>query len=660
MGIRGRLRRGLGGVFGVAALAVTGLAGLPADARGPAEGRILAAALEAAAGGDWARAGALAATTGDRVAGDILLWLRLARGEGSWPEYEAFLAAHPDWPNLDRLRAEAERAMPARLAPAEVLRLFAADPPLSWRGALALAAAQRATGRGAEAEATLRAAWTTLPLGAEGLAEFARAAPQLLRKQALARADAMLWAGMTEEAAALLPHLPPGPAALVRARIALQRRERGVDALIAAVPPALADDPGLARDRFEWRMRHGREDDAARLLLERSDSAARLGRPEAWAARRLQLAHRAMRAGDARTAYALAARHQMGAGEDFEQLEWFAGWVALRRLGDPRRALEHFRRFDAAVRTPISRGRAGYWLGRSWEALGDRARALDAYRAAAAWQTSFYGQLAAQRAGLPPDPALAGSTQAVDWRRARFMQRPAGQAALLFHHAGEAGRVWQFLVHLARRETDGAELAAMAQMALELGRTHVAVRIAKIAAGRGMLLMPAYYPLTDLAGHAGGLPPELVLSIARQESEFNPEAISPAGARGLMQLMPATARKMARALGVEYAPERLTSDWLYNATLGRGYLAEQLADFGSVPLMAAAYNAGPNRVRQWLATLGAPGRDADAVIDWIESIPFPETRNYVMRVMEGLHVYRARLTGRAQPLRLLADLGVRG
>jgi soluble lytic murein transglycosylase len=309
------------------------------------------------------------------------------------------------------------------------------------------------------------------------------------------------------------------------------------------------------------------------------------------------------------------------------------------------------------VDTPISLGRAGYWLGRAAEALGDRDAAADAYAMAAKYQTSFYGQLAAERTGIDPDPALAGPARKADWRSAAFLRRSAGRAALLLHYAGDAGKVWAFLTAMARVEQSAGEIEAMATMALDMGRPHVAVRVAKIAAGRGMVLMAPYYPVTELALMKGDVDPEMALAIARQESELNPEAVSPVGARGLMQLMPATAKKVARNLGLDYSAAKLTADWQYNATLGQNYLRGLIDEFGSLPLAAAGYNAGPNRVEQWIAQFGDPRSGSVDMIDWIETIPFLETRNYVMRVMEGLHVYRARIAGTVQPLRLSADLG---
>ncbi|HEU0220694.1 MAG TPA: lytic transglycosylase domain-containing protein [Paracoccaceae bacterium] len=624
----------------------------------PSDGATLAAALRAAKAGDWAGA-ETAAARADPVARDVVRWLRLSAGIGGWSDYSAFLQSHPDWPQLDQIRAHAERAMPARLGEDEVRAFFAARAPRTGTGALRLARVLEAAGERTRAADTIIAIWSQAGLTPAEFTEIRARHPQVVAKWSATRLDHLIWRGDFGAAERVMPLAGPEIAALARARLALRRDAKGVDSLIAAVSPALLDDAGLAFDRFQWRIRRDRWEEAEALLLSQSSSAIKLGRPDAWAPRRLAIAHRAMRRGDYRAAYRIAAEHYLTGGENLQELEWFAGWLALRKLRDPRLAQVHFERFRSLVDTPISLGRAGYWLGRTYEALGNEAKAAEAYRFGARYQTSFYGQLAAEQAGLPADDGLGRAAALPDWRRAAFMARTAGRAALLLHYAGEPGRVWQFLTHLARQESRAAEIAAMAGLALELGRPHIAVRVAKIAAGKGMILMEPYYPVTELARIKSGVPAELALAIARQESELNPEAISPAGARGLMQLMPATAQKVAHSLGLDYSRDRLTTDWQYNAQLGQTYLAGLIDAYGCYPLAAAGYNAGPHRVNTWLAEFGDPRSGAIDMVDWIETIPFAETRNYVMRVMEGLHVYRSRLAGGAVPIQLSADLGRR-
>ncbi len=642
------------------ALATAGGAGHAVSAQvSRADGVALAQALRAAASADWVAADRAARNAQDPVARDVVRWLRLTEGEGDWPEYAAFLNAHPDWPRRDAIRAHAERAMPVGLPAAQVQGFFAETQPLTGSGALKLAAAVEAQGDRDGAADVAVAAFTQADLGQSDLVAFQARYPEIVRTFATTRLDQMIWEGKFSQAQAVFPYAPADQVALARARIALRQDAGGTAGFLASVPPRLLDDPGLAHDRFQWRLRKDLWDDAEALLVKHSASPILLGRPDAWATRRLSVAHRAMRRGDDRRAYEIASQHHLASGSNYEELEWFAGWLALRKFGDADRALAHFERFRARVKTPISLGRAGYWLGRTQEVLGNRREAEAAYADAARYQTSFYGQLAAERIGAGADTALTG-TGAADWRRAAFLDRPVGRAALLFHQAGDPARVVLFLNQVARTARDRADVAAAAQMAHDLDRTHVSVRVAKTAAAQGVVVMEPYYPVTELSTFQGAVVPELAMAIARQESEFNPEVVSPAGARGLMQLMPGTARLMARQLGLTYSAPRLTQDWKYNATLGQGYLAGLIDRFGgSYVLAAAGYNAGPNRVDEWIATFGDPRRGTDAMLDWIETIPFYETRNYVMRVMEALHVYRARLSGKAQPLRLTEDLSRR-
>ncbi len=633
-------------------LAVSSAAHAAEDNRGT----LLAEALDLASAGSWTEAQSLTGRT--ETEGDVIAWLRLREGLGSWADYADFLDRNADWPNAATLRRHAERAMPADLPTAEVLAFFDARTALTGTGALNHAAALNAVGRNAAAEAVIRQAWRDLSMGRTDQDLFLKRHAQVVAPLLTERLDRLLWKGLTTEAAALLPLAPAEARSLAEARIAVRRDLDGSTAAIRAVPAALRDDPGLAYERYLFRVTKGRWDDAADFLLERSTSAEALGRPDLWMERRANLARAALRAGEIDRAYALAANNfgNRRSGADYADAEWVAGYIALTRKDDPRAAAAHFRRFGEAVFTPISLGRAGYWLGRAEEASGNADAARAAFADAARHQTSFYGQLAAERIGMSPDPALGGGAPRPDWRRMDLPRASVVDAAHLLMLAGDDPRALQFLRHAADG-MDAGQRAAVAQLAADLGRPHMAVRLAKDAAARGIILADQYYPLHDMIETDWPVPTELALAIARQESEFNPRAVSPAGARGLMQLMPATAREVAGQLNIPYEAGDLTADPLYNARLGTAYLARMLDAWdGSIILAAAAYNAGPGRVRQWLETYGDPRTDAVGPVDWIEGIPFEETRNYVMRVLEGLHVYRARLAGTPQPLRLGADL----
>jgi soluble lytic murein transglycosylase len=602
----------------------------------------LGQALAQADRGDHTRAAHLAAMARDDVVAELAAWRRMLDGQGSFAEMRRMLERRPDWPRRMQLRKQAERAMPASTPAAEVLSFFRDAAPLSGSGAMRLAAAQAAQGDRAAADATLAAAWTRLDLTQAEREAFQTEHPGLAARLAPERLDDLLWRGEAEQARAILPLVGADKRALAEARMALRARANGVDALIARIPSALSNDPGLAYERFLWRARADRDADAEQLLMTRTGSAAALGRPEFWADRRAAYARKAFREGRVAEAYRMASEHHLRTGTAFADLEWLSGWIALNGLRDPNRAAGHFLRHYNDVSTPISKGRGGYWLGRAYEAAGDRERAAMWYERGAENPSSFYGQLAAEKIGRNPEAMLAGDGLP-DWRRSRIAGIDTLRAITLLERSGRTAEVRQFAAALADYLTDPADYAALGAFAIDLGRPDGAVVSGKRAARDGLVLMDIYYPTVDVVATGGPVEPALALAIARTESEMNPEAISPAGARGLMQLMPGTAQKVARDLGLPYDLSRLTADPGYNVKLGKGYLAEMLARFNGAPILAAAaYNAGPGRVDEWLGRYGDPRRSVDPV-DWIEHIPFTETRNYVQRVLEGLHVYRARL-----------------
>ncbi|WP_096784415.1 lytic transglycosylase domain-containing protein [Rhodobacter sp. CZR27] len=613
-------------------------------------------AMRHAWGKDWGEAAAQARATGP-LAQSIVEWQRLRSGEGLLGDYESFLAHHADWPGLKLLRSEGEEAVARSTTPSRVIAYFGSRAPATAMGAIALARALAGTGRQAEAEAVIRRAWTSLAFDPEEEALALSLFPDVLARAHEERLDMLLWQNRPEQARRMLPRVSDGWKRLAAARLALRADADGVDGLIAAVPPALADHPGLAYERFLWRSRKGRDAEAAALMLERSRSVADLGDPEQWAGRRAGLARAMNEEGDPKTAYRLAASHHLEGGADFAELEFFAGFVALRKLDDAETALAHFRRLQAAVRTPISLSRALYWQGRALEALGRYDDAGAAFAAGARHQTAYYGLLSAERAGIAMDPALIAPRAVGDWRQAGFASSSVLAAGRLLLAAGERDLGKRFLLHLAESLDEG-DLDRLAGMALEMGEPHVAVLIAKQAADRGIILPHAYFPVPDLVP-PDGLPVSraLALSIARRESEFNPVVVSPAGARGLMQVMPGTAKLISAKVGVDYELRRLTGDPAYNVRLGTAYLAQLVEEFGpSLALVASGYNAGPGRPRRWIAEFGDPRQAHVDAVDWVEQIPFSETRTYVMRVTESVVIYRAKLRGAAGAVRITPEL----
>jgi soluble lytic murein transglycosylase len=611
-------------------------------------------ALELAAGRDWN--GALAVAPSG-VGRDVIEWQRLRAGEGRLGEYEEFLQRRPDWPGLPLLREKGEEAVARSTDPARVIAWFQAGPPETGTGAIAYVRALQAAGRVADAETEAMRAWASLAFSPDQESEMIGLAPEAVGFVHELRLETLLWEGRTKEAERMLSRVAEDRQALARARIALQTESKGVTALIEAVPEKRAADPGLAFDRFIWRMKRDLYDEAAELILERSTSAEGLGRPEAWAERRAILTRYLMRNGRAKEAYRIAANHHIpvnGGASAYADLEFLAGFIALRRLGDAATAETHFRHLLAGVSTPISLARAHYWIGRAQEAAGQDG--TTSYKAAAAHQTAFYGLLAAERLGLTLDASLLARPATPDWQSAGFTQSSVLAAAQLLLKAGDLTLGKRFLLHLGESQ-DETGLAQMADMVLAWDEPHLAVLVAKRAAERGLILPHAYYPIPDFVPDGLKVSRALALSIARRESEFDPAARSSADARGLMQVLPGTAKLMAGKLGKPFDAPRLTSDPAYNVAMGAAYLAEMVEEFGpSIALIASGYNAGPGRPRRWIGEFGDPRRADVDVVDWVETIPFAETRTYVMRVAEGVVIYRAKLKGAVGPVRITDEL----
>lgn len=611
------------------------------------EAGLLGQALTAAERADWAQARRLAAQAGP-VAERLVLWTALRAGEGGFAAQANFLDAHPDWPLTNPIQRHAEAAL-ASVSTAEVTAFFANRTPLTEEGQIALLNARLALGQTDAALQQARTLWRETPLSAQAEARLDAAFGAQLRDLDQARVNMLLWAGETTAALRHLDRLPVGPRAVAMARIALQTRAAGVDARVAAVPAALAADPGLMRDRFEFRMRAGNHAGAGDLILSQSRATEGLGQPEAWAQRRIFLVRQARGEGAYQRAYDLATPHGLEDGAQFVDLEFLAGFIALSHLNQPERALQHFRNLRVRVSSPISLGRAGYWEGRAHEAMGDAISAQVAYEFAAEHQTSYYGQLAADRLGLALDHSFGTPRRYPDWRTTSLAQSDLLAAALALRDAGRWLDARRFVLSLSRKLTTEDEFGALGDLFLAINEPNWALNVAKIAVQAEILLPDAYFPVTDLAQARFDVPIDLVKAIARRESEFDPAVVSSADARGLMQVLPGTGQMMARKLGVPFEASLLTRDAGLNARLGAAYLAELRDEFGpSLALVAAGYNAGPGRPRQWIQSLGDPRDPAVDIVAWVESVPFAETRNYIMRVAESQIVYRARLAGQAQ------------
>ncbi|MDB6176611.1 lytic transglycosylase domain-containing protein [Paracoccus sp. Z330] len=622
---------------------------LPLATPAEAEDRgAMALALSAADVHDWKTARDAALRSGP-MAEALIGWQALRAGYGNFEDYLEFARAYPDWPGLALLRKKGDQKLRPGL-PAEQIREWFGD---RLPDGLVAQTAYLTTLDRQDAAAERKRFWIETPLDSTEETAFLEVYQAELTPLLADRAESMLDQREWQQAERLLPKLAEDQRGLIAARIALQARRAGVDDLILALSDQDRADPGLTMDRFSWRVRAKQHDGARELMLQASASAQALRAPEIWAQMRVDYARLAMRNGDWALAERLAAPHFLPQeNRHYSDLEWLAGFAALKQSA-PDRALGHFQHLQSVVGSAISTARAHYWQGRAHDALNDADAARAAYQKAASYPGVYYGQLAMEKLHgvMPPDYAVTGraETSLPDWRASPLAENTVFQAGLWLLATGRINDAQRFFLHLSET-AQPIDIARMARLMIEAGAPWHGLRLSKRAADQGVIYPAAHFPLTGLEKAPLGLPPELVLSIARQESEFNHTVSSHVGAQGLMQLMPGTAKQMARQLGEPYSVGRLTTDPAYNARLGAAYLSGLRDRFGSsTALTAAGYNAGPGRPARWLNSFGDLRKDFDPV-EWVELIPFDETRNYVMRVTEAMPIYRARIHGKPAPI----------
>ncbi|MGE3931165.1 MAG: lytic transglycosylase domain-containing protein [Hyphomonadaceae bacterium] len=637
----------------------------PPPLPGQAERMRLRDGLAAAESRDWFGLAQLRDGAQDPLVRKMLQW-RLAssaEAELSFSELSSALAELQGWPGRAGMRQRAEEAiLNSSLSPGERAAFLRQDDgPATGNGRIALAIALNDMGQRSQAIEIARASWREdlLSDAAESMARSVFGG-NFSSEDYEARVDAMLWRNQRTAAQHLLSNLSPADRLLAQARIALQTRQRrGLQAAVDAVPASRRDDPGLLYDRAQYIRRSGRPEDAMPVAARISPSDAPLAaRAEIYDERRLYVP-RALRAGNSRLAYNLVSNHGLTSGEQFADGEWMAGWLQLRFLNDPARAAEHFSHLEANVSSPVSSSRASYWRAQSARALGRDDEANQFLDRAARYSFTYYGQLAASQRGgavldLPQTVAIGDNV------RNRFEGRELVRALRMMAEVGARRDFESIAFYLDDTLEDPQEIELLAQMAREQSYARTALRSAKAGLFRGVVAVNAAYPLIDLpaAVQSRSRPePALVLAIIRQESEFDQYAVSHANAHGLMQLLPTTARATAIRNGISYNRAALTSDASYNMTLGAAYLGQMIDEFGgSYVLAIASYNAGSNRAREWISDWGDPRSPSVDVVDWVELIPFNETRNYVQRVMENLQVYRHRLAAEPTPITLQQDL----
>ena len=608
-------------------------------------------ALRKAEQGDLAGARALVAPTRDYLLDKVLYWLDLTRWRGgSFETASEFLKTNPDWPGQGALRLRAEEWLALNPSNTTVVSWFEEHPPTTRDGRIRLANAYRGLGRETDGVGLLRRVWVEDNFSPVEERNFLTQYGALIQpRDDVVRLDRLLWRGQIDAAKRQMMRVDLAHRALAEARILFLTVAGGAHAALSKVDVAFYGDPGLVYARLKWDRVRNFDDEARAILLK---PPVNLVRPELWWEERQIEVRRALAAGDNATAYRLAREHRLTEGNDFAEAEWLAGWTALR-AHDPQLALGHFRNLFLNARAPIVQSRSAYWAARTCEQLGQPADAREWYGKAAAHVTTFYGQLALAHLGsiaeavLPPEPMPTPAAAKA------FNAREVPHVVRRLSAIGETGRIDPFVLRLIDVAEQPDQMVLTARLAREAGRVDLALTVARRAFRDGVTLIDAGYPvLPEVTPTApnGGAEPALLHALIRQESNFAPEAVSRAGARGLMQLMPSTAKWIAGKYSLPYSEPRLTADPKYNLLVGQAYLNGVLDSFsGSYGLSLAAYNAGPGRVRQWMHDFGDPRDPGVDVVDWIEQIPFNETRNYVQRVLEGLQVYRLRMAKAGSP-----------
>ncbi|MGX5804109.1 lytic transglycosylase domain-containing protein [Bradyrhizobium sp. Arg314] len=578
----------------------------------------------------------------------ILAWAVALYGGDQVPSGEIADAAKmlPGWPGTIALRKNSERALYRENPPPQVVaQAFGRSQPLTPEGVIILARSQMALGNQAAARAVLVPFWRTEKLEAKDEAtvikEFGAVIPAADHRY---RMERMFYADRPSSALRVAGLAGAQP--LADAWAAADKGDKNAAKLLKAVPAAQRS-AGYFFAEAEYLRKQQKFADAASVVMKAPTDRDSLVDPDAWWVERRVLSRELVDQGDMKTAYKIVSVHAAESTQNAAEAEFHAGWYALRGLNDPATAAGHFTRITELAQGPVSLSRAYYWLGRAAE-VGGPGSAKDYFTRAAGYGTTFYGQLAGERVGLRTLNIVYPKPSAAD--RQSFDGREAVSAIKRLQEAGYDRYAETLYRDLAGQLTSPGELALLALLAEKQGNHFMALKIGKIAAQRGIDVGALSHPLGVIPDSANisGSGKALAYAIARQESEFNVGAVSSAGARGLLQLMPGTAKQLAKKAGVTFSQARLTTDAGYNATLGSAFLGEQLDRFGgSYVLTFAGYNAGPNRAAQWMAKYGDPrSKQVDEVVDWIERIPYTETRSYVQRVMENYEVYKMRISGK--------------
>ena len=584
-------------------------------------------------------------------------YLLTTGNSASFYDYKVFIDKNGHYPRIDRLRYLAEHKLStAKISPKKIINWFGEKEPLSGYGEMILGESLILNGEKPKGTKLIKKGWITADLSKNELKFFRKKFKKYLNADDyIKRADYLAWNNKYWDLRRLTKYLPKDYELLYTARHILMSKGYGVDQAIKNVPEKFKNDPGLNYDRLKWRRKKGRVDSSAEILLKIRNDREYLVVPEKWWKEREIISRALIYKKKYETAYKISSNHGMSEGPDFAAAEWMSGWIALSFLNDPLMAKDHFHNFYNNVGYPISTSRGAFWLGKTYEKLGDKEQSLKWYKEASKYLTTYYGQLAFLKLDPNGKFELKKDMEVDSKYRYIFFNKELVKIVYLLDELKKDKYTKFVLRHLANDNIKrGSEILA-AELATSIERYDFAIQVSKIASYQKRFHNKFNYPIISTPKYINKRKiPEsaLILSIIRQESEFDLSANSHAGAKGLMQLMPYTAKLVSKQAKLPYSKSRLTKDPEYNINLGSHYIAGLILQYdGAYPFAVAAYNAGPNRVKYWKKINKNPQKKQINYIDWVELIKFRETRNYVQRVLENYNVYRYILEKKPIPMK---------
>ncbi len=608
--------------------------------------------------GKWSSALKLSKKTKDKSIYNFIQWKHLLTtgNQASFYDYNLFIKRNENYPRINRIKYLAEHKLStARVSPKKIINWFGPNDPLSGYGKLILGESFIMSGNVDKGISLIKDGWITADLSRANMKHFRKKYKKYLNSSDyIKRADYLAWENKYWDLKRMLRYLPKDYRLLYTARQILMSKSYGVDKAIKNVPTKLKNDAGLNYDRLKWRRKRGRIDDSLEILLKTKNNKNYLVRPDKWWIERAIIARALIYKKRYEMAYKISSKHSLEIGPEYAEAEWLSGWIALSFLNDPILAIDHFNNFYQNVGYPISLARGAYWLGKAYEKIEDKDQSYKWYLEATKYLTTYYGQLAHLKIKPNQNFELEEQMKVNEKYKKYFYKKELVKIVRLLDELNKDKYTKHILRHLANDNIgNGSEILA-AELATNISRYDFAIQLSKLASYQKRFHNDFNYPIISTPKYINKRKiPEsaFILSIIRQESEFDMTANSHAGAKGLMQLMPYTAKLVSKQAKLPYSKSRLTSDTEYNINLGSHYIAGLILEYdGAYPFAIAAYNAGPKRVKYWKKINKNPQKNQVDYVDWIELIKFKETRNYVQRVLENYNVYRYILEKRPIPM----------